>query len=1137
MPLHLTVADHLAPLGDRLAAELAQTPDDPFEAQLVVIPGEGVRSWLVAHLAGRLGIVSNVEFIYPAALVQRALAGQSLTAGWQVEPLAWAILQVLRTPDGGALGRPTELAAARAVADRFDRYALHRPTMIQAWERGHDVDANGVPLAEDQRWQPRLWRLLVEHIGASSNVGPLAEATQLLLDGRLQPELPQRLHVFGITGLPTPHLTLVGALGAQRNVHLLVPAPSLMLWQRAASLAPTLDDQPVARALDPSASLVHHPLARSWSSTPRESLLLLAGAAARAHASVDSLERPEPPSATPTLLATLQADLRHDHPPPSDPDDRLLLATDDRSVVWHRCHGPSRQVDVLRDELLHLLHERDPDGHFRYQPRDIAVLCPDVTAFAPLVHAAFAGHGSPGSGSGTPELPLRVADRSLRQDLPLLDAVGALLELLDGRYRASDVLAFAEHPPVRQRFGFDAAEVELLVDWAQVTNIRWGLDASSHARFDLPADVDAFTWEAGLDQLLLGSALADGPPRLGPGRVVPLAGIEGDQVVTLGKLADLVAVLRRADTRLTVATDPASWLRTLASAAHDLFQVPDSDDWQWDVLRRLLDELVAEASVGDRPVLDAVPADELARLVVGRLNGLPGRARFGTGAITLSSLVALRGVPHRVICLLGVDADLGGGHLPGADDLMVADPLVGDRDPQREVRALLLDAVLAAGERLVVCSSGRDVRTNAEVPPAVPLAELVDHIDATARAAPRADGSTRSASERLTVDHPRQAWSERNFMPHELGRPTPFSFDRGALSAAGVRRQGQRQLGSVVVLPPEPHPEWNIAHLIGALAHPPRSFLRDRLGITIPGDAATIDDLVPLVLDPLTRWQVADGLLDARLAAGDQWDPGRLEAWAMVQARAGRLPPLAFGDRSLAEAVHLVEPLLDAVAAAGVPLHLPATSRNVDLAVRPGSGPAATRRVQGEITGIHGTTLVTVTPSQRSARHLVGSWLRLAALVLQWPDDDWSAVMVTASGSKSAPATWLRLHMAGPTEADDALTTAVDLAERTRRSLVPVMPKTSHALHTEGHRRAEGQWRTHGGTGESADPWVVLALGSLDFDDLLAIEPLDDEDRPEDGWGSAPSRLERWAERWWGTFDRTVVCEGPDESSVEVTDA
>ena len=52
---------------------------------------------------------------------------------------------------------------------------------------------------------------------------------------------------------------------------------------------------------------------------------------------------------------------------------RPLLAADDDSIRVHSCHGRGRQVEVLRDAVLHLLAD-DPT----LEPRDVIVMCPDI---------------------------------------------------------------------------------------------------------------------------------------------------------------------------------------------------------------------------------------------------------------------------------------------------------------------------------------------------------------------------------------------------------------------------------------------------------------------------------------------------------------------------------------------------------------------------------------------------------------------------------------------------------------------------------------------------------------------------------------------------------------------------------------
>src|SRR6185436_19527256 len=95
-------------------------------------------------------------------------------------------------------------------------------------------------------------------------------------------------------------------------------------------------------------------------------------------------------------------------------------AAADRSLQIHACHGANRQVEVLRDAILHALQD-DPT----LEPRDVIVMCPDIETFAPLIQATF-GAGEDAAGhdaAGRRELRVRLADRSLRETNPILGVV------------------------------------------------------------------------------------------------------------------------------------------------------------------------------------------------------------------------------------------------------------------------------------------------------------------------------------------------------------------------------------------------------------------------------------------------------------------------------------------------------------------------------------------------------------------------------------------------------------------------------------------------------------------------------------------------------------------------------------------
>ena len=249
-----------------------------------------------------------------------------------------------------------------------------------------------------------------------------------------------------------------------------------------------------------------------------------------------------------------------------------------------------------------------------------------------------------------------------------------------------------------------------------------------------------------LDRVLLGVTTSETLL----GGVLALDDVESGAIDLAGRLAELVDRLTVTLDSLTVTQPIDAWAAALAAGADALTATTPTDAWQRAELGRILDDVVASATAAGAVDAAQLELPEVRALLADRLAGRPTRANFRTGHLTVCTLMPMRSVPHRVVCLLGLDD----GAFPrksarDGDDLILDDPHVGDRDPRSEDRQLLLDALLAATDRLIVTYTGNDERTNVARPPAVPVGELLDAIDATV-----ADVDGRSPRERARARAP-----------------------------------------------------------------------------------------------------------------------------------------------------------------------------------------------------------------------------------------------------------------------------------------------------------------------------------------------------------------------------------------------
>jgi exodeoxyribonuclease V gamma subunit len=142
-------------------------------------------------------------------------------------------------------------------------------------------------------------------------------------------------------------------------------------------------------------------------------------------------------------------------------------------------------------------------------------------------------------------------------------------------------------------------------------------------------------------------------------------------------------------------------------------------------------------------------------------------------------MVPLRGVPYRVVCVLGFDDTALGGSEAEGDDLVERQRLLGDSDSRLEIRRSFLDAMLSASNRFIVSCTATSIRNNTMLPLATPLAEFVDF---AMRHGATKDSETHLSS--IEMAHPRHAMSPTNFAHGAIIANSAWSHDPGALKSA-----------------------------------------------------------------------------------------------------------------------------------------------------------------------------------------------------------------------------------------------------------------------------------------------------------------------------------------------------------------
>jgi exodeoxyribonuclease V gamma subunit len=848
-----------------LLSDVLRTPlNHPLASEIILVQSKGMERWLSMELAKRHGICTNVRFPYPIhfvhGLFREIIPDLPDPSPYEPMIMAWDVMRVLPSlldnrrfeaikaylEDGECDLKRFQLSVR--VADLFDQYLLFRPDMILRWDHG----------LEDH-WQAILWRKISKRKRLIHRAALHDAFVQDMREShRKLKTVQQRISIFGISALPPFYMQILEVVSSVIDVQLFLLNPCREFWGDIVS------DREINR----------HIAGRKGKDFLPEELYLEAGN--RLLASMGALGREffrligeiqceensafEEPGDT-SLLTAVQSDILNLRERKNT--GALPFSKADDSLQVHSCHSPLREIEVLQDSLLALF---DDSPHLH--PGDVLVMVPDIELYAPFIQAVF---------SVPPDdsrwLPFSIADRGLLQESGLVDAFLGLLDLAGSRFGVSGVLDVLETDAIRTKFALEEEDLPLIHHWIRETGIRWGIDEESKALLDLPA-YPWNTWQAGLDRMLLGYAMPSSSEDAIFMGIIPFDGIEGESTEILGHFLQFTETLFRSMSALEEKKTLHEWGDFLIGILDEFFS--DEENYLRDIqtIRRVihnLPDIQASSGFAEKIGLDAIKA-----WLRQNLKERGFSAGFLTGGVTFCTILPMRSIPFKVICLIGMNDDAYPRQSRRLGfDLMAALPRIGDRSRRMDDRYLFLEAILSARQKLHISYVGQSIKDNSSRPPSVLVSELLDYVE---------EGFGKTVREAICFHHRLQAFSPSYF----AGDGRLFSYSAENLRAAQSAVSGRRETAPFIPSGlSEPEEEWKTIDLESFdyfFSNPARFLLRNRLGIHLLEEPAIMDESEPFELNKLEAYLIRQDLVARKL----EGKPLR-DVYPLLQAE-GRLP-------------------------------------------------------------------------------------------------------------------------------------------------------------------------------------------------------------------------------------------------------
>ena len=852
--------NRLEDLRDLTIGLFRHNPLPPLLPETLLVQSNGMKHWLEMALAddSAMGICAATQMELPSSFIwrmYRLVLGQALVPvamPFDKQALVWRLWRLL--PEFARTHQVAPLLAyvkddplgrqryqlAQQVADVFDGYQSYRADWLSDWANGQFVlQHKGArkDMPADQVWQAQLWQLLQQDV-LQTQAPELASQCHSRADvhsqfmhkvqqtNALKPAaLPPRIVVFGISNLPMQVVEALAALGRWSQVIMMVQNPCQEYWGHDMDL--------VAQK---------HSLLSSWGQQGRDYLHALErfdqpenalSVMSKQTFFVDPAEQ-----VSPSRLQKIQSDILNLNAMPEHPEH----LPDDGSIQMVQAHSAQREVEILHDRLWAWFDENP-----NWKPADVMVMVPDMANFASHIQAVFGRFPI----HHPRHIPFSVADTTPRQ-VPLVQALEFLLNLPEARVTLSEWLSLFEVSAVRSQFQMDEADVQTLKNWLQAAAVRWGLNPTHRQKWGVPSNMphaQQNTWAYGLQSLILGYAAGQAEGSAAWQGVWPLPQVSGLSALKVGYLAQWLEAVSSSLAQLNAEHTPAEWCTVMHGLMARFFEADNEADER--MLLRLKQELTHWQSLCEQAGLsEPLPLTVVREHWLSGLESAGLQQRFFGGGVQFSTLMPMRAIPFKGLCLLGMnDGAYPRQSTPRDFDLMTTHWLAGDRSRREDDRYLFLEAFLSAREKLYISWQGRRPTDNQKMPSSVLVAQLRDTLKA--RFSPELDA----------VLQPLQAFSAKYFEPHSKFFTYATDWE--------MAQKMDAELKSAPVVSDATHAafpaisEWPLQECMRLLKQPVEVYWRSRLGVLLQGPEEALLDDENFSLNGLDRYSLGRHLLEA----------------------------------------------------------------------------------------------------------------------------------------------------------------------------------------------------------------------------------------------------------------------------------
>ncbi|MCX5773412.1 MAG: exodeoxyribonuclease V subunit gamma [Fusobacteria bacterium] len=818
-----------------------------LKPRCIVIQNQGMAACIKQTLAEYVGICANFEFPFLAKFL-----GDTLKENLKMEERASAIFhskekmiakiytlistEFLCLPEitaylAGEATPQKKIQLSMELASLFDQYQIFRLEEVLKWEEG---------VVEEGNWQAKIYkRVASEGVSRARELKNFLELESVKKSGEII--------LFGVSTMAPIFLELLKKISHVNTVHFFLMSPTYITNERAKEA---------------------NPLLIAYGTQHLEFTTLCANSA-------DNIIEVSSHGSGNDTLSLLKNSVLDNQ--------KEMQPCEYKNIIISKCHTISREIETLFDELLYAVEREE------IYPRDVLVMTPSISEYAPFIKAIFDRRNYELSRSER-ALNYTITDIPLEEGGSVLSVVDRLLNYSESEFSVTGLFDILGMELISEKFEFTHSEMNYLKQWIHKTGIRWGIDAK-HRKEISGFAFSENSFNSGIDILLLNLMM-----KLNFTDIIfdghGVTGIDFGVKQSLEKFIKIFRTLENCHAQMVQVKGVEAFATLVEGLVEAFIPLETGTFKEINLITRTLKK-VREA---DFEVLELNwrSLREFYTMLLGKESISTG---FLRGKITFCSMQPMRGIPSKFIALLGMNE----GCFPRKEGIrnfsLLKERQCGDRSQILEERYIFLEILFSVRSKLLISYIGSDSRKQEERLPSVVVQELKEFIN---------------EKNGIFKEHTLHGHNPKYFMEgDEL-----FTYSRQSYESMRERQKflGGKEDNVVISQGVASEKEVTPAHLEVTLKelttffmNPSKAFARSK-GISLESRREISKNFEPLKIEGLDKYEINQEIMQGVLE-GESATSLKKRLYLHGKAPVQELGSLSLGESILKIAAILEEPL------------------------------------------------------------------------------------------------------------------------------------------------------------------------------------------------------------------------------------